>query len=1010
MCQSVRQSFMNRLLPTFLLVFAFGLLPGRSTFGQNLTPAQAVSRMVLPEGLKAAVVAAEPLVRQPVAIDFDDRGRLWVIQYLQYPNPAGLNRTKVDRYSRTVYDRVPEPPPKGPKGADRLTILEDTDGDGVADKARDFATGLNLSTGFAFGDGGVYVLQAPYLLHYADADGDDVPDGDPRVLLSGFGMEDAHSLANSLTWGEDGWLYGLQGSTVTAKIRGIEFQQGIWRYHPPTDRFELFAEGGGNMWGLDFDTRGNLFASTNFGPHVALHVMQDAYYWKQFGKHGPLHNPYTFGHFDHMPHAEPHGGHVTAGGLFYLADRWPEKHRGRYVGANVLSHLVAEHVFEPKGATFVSRQSGILLDGRDPWFAPSDLSLGPDGNVYVADWHDERMAHPDPDADWDRTNGRIYVIRATADDRPALSVRTDLAKKTSVELIGDLRDPNAFVARRARRILKERQEEPIVRRLNQIWHDRSLPVEFRREAFRTLVSMIDRIKTKPQPLSADDFRSAVADTDPAIRRLAVQALGDFAVIPPAARVAAIATPDDDPICLGQRIASVARVEAPEAVAGWSRLASSVDAANDPTLNQRFWWSAERISQRDPGGLVEAIVASETTDLSGQSIPLKSTRSVNEKVIGNLIRKFCYLGGAAFEPMVLRLIRLDIDRNLPFVLEALRGGAPKPAGTLLAALTEICDDGRTDLTRWEIAARLGASQPRNLAKAEVVTSQGAIKPERLVAYFRTAADSGWSDWAEVCLAAISSKNPAVAEAAWAGLARLADEKTAAALIAPYPSASQDRKKRTRAVLSSRAPVCEILLDAVDSGRIPRDDFALPELAAIARLGSETLDRKVLKIWGKIAQATPEERLAEVRRLNNDIRAAPGDPKKGRELFAKVCASCHRLNDVGQAIGPDLTGANRADRDWLLTSLVDPSGVIRKEYQSRIIEMNDGRVLEGLLVESSGGLWKLAKTDGTTESVPASEIRDSRESAVSIMPEGLYRQFDPQQLRDLFAYLQSLEKSP
>ena len=266
-----------------------------------------------PTGLEVRLVAAEPMVRQPVAIEFDDRGRLWVIQYLQYPNPAGLKRVAVDRYSRTAYDRIPEPPPRGPRGADRITILEDADGDGRADRAHDFVTGLNLASGLAFGYGGVFVLQAPYLLFYPDRDRDDRPDGDPEVLLTGFGMEDAHSVANSLTWGPDGWLYGLQGSTVTARVRGIEFQQGVWRYHPRTRRFELFCEGGGNMWGLDFDRHGQLFASTNVGGFVMLHGVQGGYYWKSFGKHGPLHNPYTFGYFDHVRHDGVSGGHVVGG-------------------------------------------------------------------------------------------------------------------------------------------------------------------------------------------------------------------------------------------------------------------------------------------------------------------------------------------------------------------------------------------------------------------------------------------------------------------------------------------------------------------------------------------------------------------------------------------------------------------------------------------------------------------------------------------------------------------------
>src|SRR5579872_5767381 len=189
----------------FRLVFPLLLFPGLLP-AQGYRPDEAPRRMATPSGFRVSLVAAEPLVRQPVALDFDDRGRLWVMQYLQYPNPAGLKRVRVDRYSRTVYDRVPEPPPHGPRGDDRLTIVvEDPERPGQP-RGKDFIGGLNLGSGFAFGHGGVFVLQVPYLLFYPDRDRDDVPDGDPNVLLSGFGMEDAHSVANSLTWGPDGWL------------------------------------------------------------------------------------------------------------------------------------------------------------------------------------------------------------------------------------------------------------------------------------------------------------------------------------------------------------------------------------------------------------------------------------------------------------------------------------------------------------------------------------------------------------------------------------------------------------------------------------------------------------------------------------------------------------------------------------------------------------------------------------------------------------------------------------
>ncbi len=327
----------------------------REIAAQGYSAAKAAAQMTVADGLSVQLFAAEPLVRQPVAMTFDERGRLWVIQYLQYPNPAGLKRVSVDRYSRTEYDRVPKAPPHGPHGADRITILEDDNGDGRADRAKDFVGGLNLASGMLHGNGGLYVLQAPYLLFYPDRNRDDVPDSDPEVLLSGFGMQDAHAVANSLAWGPDGWLYGAQGSTVTANIRGIGFQQGIWRYQPHTGAFELFAEGGGNTWGLDFDQHGNLFAGTNVGGYALLHQVQGGYYWKSFGKHGELHNPYAFGYLEHIPYADFRGGHVTCGGIVYQGDSFPPRFRNQYLAANLLSHAVYWHQLSPHGSTFRAR-------------------------------------------------------------------------------------------------------------------------------------------------------------------------------------------------------------------------------------------------------------------------------------------------------------------------------------------------------------------------------------------------------------------------------------------------------------------------------------------------------------------------------------------------------------------------------------------------------------------------------------------------------------------------------
>ena len=596
----------QRLISLILYILIVIVSISKSVYAQNNTPEIALNKMQMADGLKASVVASEPIVRQPVAIDFDDRGRLWVIQYLQYPNPAGLNRIKVDRFSRTQYDRIPEPPPRGPKGADRLTILEDKNGDGRADASHDFITGLNLSTGFAFGDQGVYVLQAPYLLHYKDSNQDDIPDSDPKVLLTGFGMDDAHSLANSLTWGNDGWLYGLQGSTVTAKIRGIEFQQGIWRYHPPTDRFELYAEGGGNMWGLDLDRSGNLFASTNFGPHIALDVVQDAYYWKQFGKHGPLHNPFAYGHFDHMTHENPKGGHVTAGGIFYEADQWPLKYRGKYIGGNVLSHWVSAFDLIPEGSTFKTKQTDLILNSNDSWFAPNDLALGVDGNIYVADWHDERMAHPDPDADWDRTNGRIYMIKSATDQRTGMGLIRDISKLGTVQLIDGLSSQNIAIVRRSRRILKERHDKESITLLKSAWDHPNTSEQLRREILWTLISQQSQ-EIKASVVTDDLLNNCLKQSDPVIRRSAIQFIGDRnTTVSSDLETALIHSigKETDLRILGQCAATAGRIGS---IVIWeSVVRRSSSLSNDPQLVLRLWWSSEKIARSNLKQMAESL--------------------------------------------------------------------------------------------------------------------------------------------------------------------------------------------------------------------------------------------------------------------------------------------------------------------------------------------------------------------------------------------------------------------
>ncbi|MCP4508488.1 MAG: dehydrogenase, partial [Fuerstiella sp.] len=236
---------------------------------------------------------------------------------------------------------------------DRISIHEDTDGDGVYDKHKIFVDGLNLATSVAIGRGGAFVTNPPYLLFYPDRNGDDIPDGDPEVLLEGFGMEDSHSVINSLRFGPDGWLYGAQGSTVSANVKrpGTKDKpirtmgQQIWRYHPERKTFEVFAEGGGNTFGVEIDDQGRIYSGHNGGDTRGFHYVQGGYYRKGFGKHGPLSNPYSFGYFENIKHHSV--PRFTHNFVIYEEGILPAEYHGRLFGIEPLQGQVVMSHFRP---------------------------------------------------------------------------------------------------------------------------------------------------------------------------------------------------------------------------------------------------------------------------------------------------------------------------------------------------------------------------------------------------------------------------------------------------------------------------------------------------------------------------------------------------------------------------------------------------------------------------------------------------------------------------------------
>lgn len=956
---------------------------------QGFPPAEALARMKLAPGFRVELIASEPAIRQPVAMNFDDRGRLWVIQYLQYPNPAGLKPVKVDRYLRTTYDRVPEPPPKGPVGADRVTILEDSDGDGSIDRVKDFVGGLNLASGMTLGREGVYVVQPPYLLYYPDRDRDDIPDSDPKVLLEGFGMEDAHAFANSLQWGPDGWLYGTQGSTVTANIRGITFQQGIWRYHPVTKEFELFSEGGGNTWGLDFDRHGNAIAGTNWGEKAMLHQVQGAYYVKGFSKHGELQNRHAYGYFEHVPYTGFRGGHVTIGGVIYQANAFPPSFRDTYIAANVLSNAIHWHLLEPDGSTFKAKFGGELLVANDLWFRPVDCAVGPDGSLYVADWYDERANHVDPKDDWDKTNGRIYRIVADGTPKPD---KFDLSKKSSAELVSLLDHPNEWHARVARRILTEREDTSVADELLRRAAD---PGDSRRalEAFWTLHG----IGALDDSLATTMLASPHADC----RVWSVRLLADRCKVSRdmAEKLVDLARTELSPVVRAQLAASAKRLSAAQCLPIVAALLRRDEDVSDPFIPLLLWWSIEDKAVSDRKLVLELF-----GDESLWSAPL-----VQKYQLERIARRYAAGGTEADYAACAKLCDLAPSDELfhPLIagMEKGLGGrrlehVPGPLASLVGRLIDSTDESAASL---RLAVRLGSSAAFERALERIVDPKASSKTR--VALIELMGQVGPPEVVGPMLVALVNPGPVeVKKALLAALARFADPAIPATVLARYPTYDHSLKENARNLLSARKEFAVALLAAVETGKIDPKEVTTDQLRSIALHNDSQLAALIEKHWGKVADQTPGEIAARIHGINVSLRLTPGNREAGKALFTKHCANCHTLFGAGNKIGPDLTGADRKNTFFLLTSVVDPSAVIRKEFVPVTVLATDGRVLTGLVAESTPDTVTLLDAKNERTTLATADIAEMKPSEKSLMPDKLFDELSAQQVRDLMAYLQ------
>jgi len=459
--------------------------------GPPLSPQEAMKKMTLPEGFSVELVASEPEIVNPVAMTFDEKGRIWITESLEYPRREA-----------------------GP-GKDRVKVLEDTDGDGKADKFTIFAEGLNIPSGIAVGHGGVWVANAPDILFMQDTNGDGKADKS-EVVVTGFGRTDTHELPNSLTWGPDGYLYGLNGvfnfSKVTHRGKTYEFTCALFRIDPKTRDFELFAEGTSNPWGIAFNTDGSAFLSACVIDHL-WHLTETGYYHRQGGPY-PAH---TWPIQSIVKHK--HQKAAYCGIHYFDSDAYPEQYRDKLYMGNIHGGCVNVDRLSRNGSTYFGEGEPDFLVANDAWFMPVVQKTGPDGCLYVLDWYDRYHCYQDANRDpqgIDRLKGRLYRVRHKGTPRAPIA---NLATETDAQLIERLKSPNVYHRDIAQRLLLERLHPATRSALEQLVLDESVPRKARMHALWTLVGS--------GSLAPAFHLRLLEQADDGIRAWGVRAAGNF---------------------------------------------------------------------------------------------------------------------------------------------------------------------------------------------------------------------------------------------------------------------------------------------------------------------------------------------------------------------------------------------------------------------------------------------------------------------------------------------------
>jgi putative membrane-bound dehydrogenase-like protein len=954
-----------------------------------LEPAVALKSFRIHPGFRLEPVAVEPLVTDPVSVCYDADGRLYVVEMRGYPYPE-----------------------KTPSG--NVTRLEDRDGDGRFEARTIFLDGLSWPTGIVPYDGGVFIAVAPDIIYAKDISGDGVADV-RKVIFSGFGTENVQQLVNGLLWGPDGWIYGVaagNGGMIhnrsrpeanPVSVRGRDF-----RFKPDGSAFEAIS--GGGQFGHSIDDWGHRFTCNNSN-HIRQIVLPSYYLERNaalnpppvildIAAEGPAAPVFRISPPEpwrvvrtrqraadpvlsrRLPPTElfATGFFTSATGVtIYRGSAYPPEYRGNVFVGDVGGNLVHRKTLSATGATFLASRADAkveFLASSDNWFRPVNFANTPDGTLLVIDMYRETIEHPlsipEPikkhlDLTSGKDRGRLYELVYSGDLK---RTRPNLTRAPAEELVRLLGNPDSWWRETAQRLLFERQDRAIIPLLNAMVRERPSALG-RLHALWTL-ELLAALDSAAISLGLDD-------PEPRVREQAIRLAETRLDREPALLNNVLALTDDpDPLVRFQLAFSLGEANAsPRAIAALASIASR-DASSQ--------WTRAAVSSSISGRSSELLAA-----LSQR--PGFFTGPAGYAWLDDL----AFLAGAERDPGHARefLERLHVAKIGPVPLmravSALARGRQRAGGSF----RDLSQGKTSDLMASLLveAARLAGSDGRVEDRVEAIRLLGLANAKPARELFPNLLDARQAT--AVQLAVLQS------------LATLLDRDLAREIISHWKSMSPVVRREAIEVLFGRGHGVEAVIGALESRAIHPSELDPARLKQLQGQSSPSLQSRVRKVITAETSASRDRN--QIIASSRPAIELAGDRDKGRDVFSKVCATCHQAEGRGVDVGPNLaTVASRSPED-LLTHILDPNREVAPNFVNYNVALDDGRVVSGIITLESANAISLKRAEAAADMIARDRIETISSTGVSLMPEGLEKGLSHQDLANLIAFIRSIRPS-